>query len=524
VATALQGTVLVVGVASFGDLRRTNNHQVTVRRSLYRILSRALTESGVDWKSCHREDRGDGILVVIPPAVPKNPLAESLPGILVRLLDAHNAGHPVEEQIRLRMALHAGEVHFDARGVAGRAATLAFRLVDAKEVEQAQTDSVGSLVLITSALFHEEVVRPGPAAGFRQVALSARETSVTAWMWLPSVVGGVRQLPTNVRQFAGREPELDRLTHLLDEATTATVIITAIDGSAGIGKTTLALHWAHSVKDRFPDGQLHVNLRGFDPGEPMDAGQALHEFLQALGVAPKGIPAELNAKAAMYRSRLADKRILIMLDNARSVEHVKPLLPGTSSCLVVITSRNRLDRLSVYEGAARIALDIMSTAEATALLGKRMGHIRLAAEPDAVTDIIDLCASLPLALSIVAARAADYPDVSLRTLVRELRQERHRLDALDRGDQDLSVRAVFSWSYEVLSPEAARLFRLLGVHAGPDIEVAGSDALAGEPTRGLLDELIRAHMLAEYVPGRYRFHDLLREYAAELSRLRLEDE
>lgn len=523
-APATHGTFVVVDVVGFGDVRRTNNHQVSVREALYRIVEEAFARSGVDWAGCHHEDRGDGILVVLPPTAAKAPLVESLPGYLLGLLGGHNAVHDFEERIRLRVALHAGEVHHDDHGVAGRAVTHAFRLVDAPAFRALAGGSEEDLAMITSAWFYEEVVWHSGLTGYEPVTVGHKETTTKAWVWLPSSQnvrpnpGPVpHQLPTNIRRFVGREAELDQLTALLDETeqTGGTVVITAIDGSAGIGKTSLALHWAHKVKTRFPDGHLHVNMRSFDPREPMDAGQALHDFLQALGVAPESIPAELDAKAALYRSVLADRRMLVVLDNARSSEHVRALLPGTSSCVAIVTSRNRLDGLVVREGALRISLDVMFEAEARALL---TGRVPWAADDhSAADDLIQLCARLPLALSVVAARAAAQPSLHLRELAREIREERNRLDLLDLGEVDLSVRAVFSWSYAVLPDDAARLFVLLGVHSGPDIDLSACDALLGAPARAAVTALTRAHLLTEYVPGRYRFHDLLRAYSTELA-------
>lgn len=517
---------MVVDVVGFGDVRRTNTHQVSVRGALYRIMADAFALAGVDWSACHQEDRGDGILAVLPPTAAKAPLVESLPGHLLDLLSRHNAAHGQEERIRLRLALHAGEVHHDDHGVAGRAVTHAFRLVDAPAFRAAAAASRDDLAVITSAWFYDEVVWHSGLTGYERIPLGHKETTTTAWVWFPSsrsarpapAPGPVpHQLPTNIRRFVGREAELNRLTALLDETgeTAGTVVITVIDGSAGVGKTSLALHWAHRVKDRFPDGHLHVNLRGFDPREPMDAGQALHDFLQALGVAPESIPVEADAKASLYRSVLADRRMLVVLDNARSAEHVRPLLPGTSSCVTVVTSRNRLDGLVVREGALRIPLDVLSEVEARLLLTERA---RRAADDSAACDeLVELCARLPLALSIVAARAAVQPDLPLRALARDIREERNRLDLLDLGEVDLSVRAVFSWSYAVLPPEAARLFVLLGVHPGPDIDLSACDALLGAPAHAAVSALTRAHLLTEYVPGRYRFHDLLRAYSSELA-------
>ncbi|TWP54261.1 tetratricopeptide repeat protein [Lentzea tibetensis] len=521
---AVHRMLVLVDVAGFGDPRRTDIHQVAVRDALYELLVRVFSRCGVPWDSCDHEDRGDGVLVLVPPRVPKSVFAETLPRELVAALREHNDACGDEEQIRLRLALHAGEIHYDAHGVAGTAVNLAFRLLDAPVLKRALASSSSSLAVITSAWFHDEVVWHSLSADrdrYLRVRVRAKETDATAWICLPDcdlpadlgvADGSVpRQLPVVVSRFVGRSSELDRLCRLLDSGVpSGTVVITAIDGSAGIGKTTLALHWAHRVKDSFPDGQLHVNLRGFDPGEPMDPGEALHGFLQALGVATNSIPADLAQRAALYRSLLADRRVLVVLDNARSSEHVRPLLPASPGCVVLVTSRRRLDGLTVQEGANRIALDVLSTEDSLALLVARSP--RFGDEPVIGAELAALCGRLPLALSIIAAHAAVRPSLPLRSLVRELRDEHDRLDALSMAD--LSVRAVFSWSYRVLTPDAARLFRLLGLHPGPDVSLDACAALSSG-VRELLAELTAAHLIAEHVPGRYRFHDLLRAYAAE---------
>jgi tetratricopeptide (TPR) repeat protein len=300
------------------------------------------------------------------------------------------------------------------------------------------------------------------------------------------------------------------------------VVITAIGGTAGIGKTALVVHWAHRVADRFPDGQLYVNLRGYDPGgQVMDPAEAVRRFLDALGVPPERIPADLDAQAALYRSHLSGRRMLIVLDNARDTAQVRPLLPGASTCLVLVTSRNQLAGLVAADGAHPITLDVLTPGEARELLARRLGATRVAAEPEAVEEIITCCVRLPLALAIVAARASAQPHVPLHFLAGELRDTGGRLTALSTTDDPYTdVRAVFSWSYHALSPDAARLFRLLGLHPGPDLAVPAAASLARLPASGvrpLLAELTRASLLAEHVPGRYTFHDLLRAYATDLT-------
>jgi DNA-binding SARP family transcriptional activator/DNA-binding XRE family transcriptional regulator len=330
-----------------------------------------------------------------------------------------------------------------------------------------------------------------------------------------------RQLPTGVRHFAGREQEIGKLDALAQEASGAagTVVISAIGGTAGVGKTALALHWAHRVADRFPDGQLYVNLRGFGPSAaPVTPGEAIRGFLSALGVAGERVPAELEEQAGLYRSLLAGRRMLIVADNARDEAQVRPLLPASSGCLVLVTSRLRLGGLVAAEGAHAITLDVLTQAEAGDLLARRLGAGRVAAEPGPAAEIIGLCTRLPLALAVTAARAAAYPGFPLAALAAGLRDEQDRLTALDAGETATSVRAAFSWSYRHLTPAAARIFRLLGLHPGPDVSLAAAASLAGvshKEARAILAELTAAHLLTEHVPDRLACHDLLRAYAAE---------
>jgi DNA-binding SARP family transcriptional activator len=326
------------------------------------------------------------------------------------------------------------------------------------------------------------------------------------------------QLPADLAMFTGRTVHIGALDELLSGNATA-VVISAIAGTAGVGKTALAVHWAHRVRDRFPDGQLYANLRGFDPtGRSTTTAEAIRGFLDALGVAPQRVPGTLDAQIGLYRSLLADKRVLVVLDNARDSEQVRPLLPGASSCMALVTSRNQLTGLVAVDGAHPLAVDLLTAAEARQLLDARLGTDRAAAEPRAVDDLTELCARLPLAVAIAAAHAAANPRLPLADLVTDLRRTRNALDMLTGDDAATDLRAVFSWSYNALGPDAARLFRLLSLHPGPDIGVPAAASLAGIPVARagpLLAELARAHLLAEQTPGRYGFHDLLRAYATE---------
>src|SRR5581483_9576254 len=326
-----------------------------------------------------------------------------------------------------------------------------------------------------------------------------------------------RELPGPVRQFVGRAAELADLTGGLEQAGPRTLVVSAIAGMAGVGKTALAVQWAHQAADRFPDGQLHVNLRGYDPGPPVAAADALAGFLRSLGVAEQDIPAETEERAARYRSLLAGRRMLIMIDNAADAEQVRPLLPGSPSCVVVVTSRDALAGLVARDGARRLSLGPLPAAEATGLLRALIGE-KVDAEPEAAAALAGYCARLPLALRVAAERAAASPGASLADVTSELADQRERLDRLDAADQRTAVRAVFSWSVRHLDDETGRAFRLLGLHPGADFDGYDAAALTGSTLRQarcLLDRLARAHLIQPVGTGRYGLHDLLRAYAAD---------
>ena len=358
----------------------------------------------------------------------------------------------------------------------------------------------------------------------RAGAPAALAAAVLATSPGPAAVPVPRELPADVGGFAGRAVELAELDLLLPDAiqdksggSAVPVVISAVSGTAGVGKTALAVRWAHRVAAAFPDGQLYVNLRGYDPDRPVSAAEALAGFLRALGVAGQDVPLEEAERAARYRSLVAGRRLLVVLDNAASVEQVRPLLPGTGSVMVVVTSRDSLAGLVARDGARRLDLDLLPAADAVVLLRALIGG-RAEADSAAAEALAGLCARLPLALRVAAELAASRPDAPLSALVGELSGEANRLELLDAGgDPRGAVASVFSWSYRHLALDAARMFRLLGLHPGPDWDrhAAAALASAGVAEAGrLLAVLARAHLIRSAGPGRYGMHDLLRAYAA----------
>ncbi|MEV0676111.1 BTAD domain-containing putative transcriptional regulator [Actinosynnema sp. NPDC050436] len=334
-----------------------------------------------------------------------------------------------------------------------------------------------------------------------------------------------RQLPAAPRQFTGREQELAALTSALDRAAGRPVVISAIAGAGGIGKTWLALHWAHRHVDRFPDGQLFVDLRGFSPDStPMEPAVAVRGFLAALGVEPARLPVEPHAQAALFRSLVADRRMLVVADNAADAAQVTPLLPGGDSCTVLVTSRRRLPNLIAGHGAHHVPLDALSDAEARDLLTARLGAGRVAAEPAAVAELVRLCGGFPLALGIAASRAHALPDRPVAALADELRDL--GLGALDEGDPAASLPAVLSWSHRALPADQAAAFALLGTAPGPDIGLPATAALTGLPPKeagAVLRGLEQASLLTRDTEGRYRMHDLIRAYAVDTAHRELDE-
>lgn len=376
---------------------------------------------------------------------------------------------------------------------------------------------------------HQRILTGDPALSFTGPGMGGRERAESGGPGQPprrAPLVVARQLPADVPEFTGRMGHLAELSRLAASAVSGprsgarpAVVIAAVSGTAGVGKTALVLHWAHRFADQFPDGQLYVNLHGFGPGDtPVSPVAAIRLFLDGLGIAPDRIPADLDAQTALYRSLLAGQRMLIVLDNARDPAQVRPLLPGHPGSMVLVTSRSQLTGLAAADGAHLFSLDVVTAGEARELLSRRLGQPQ--AQAAAVAEIAELCARLPLGLTIAAALAAARPGLPLATLAAELRSARSRLDGLTTGDPATDMRTVFSWSCQQLSEPAARMFRLLGVHPGPDTTVAAAASLADvapAAAQQALAELAGARLVTEHAPGRYGAHELLRAYAADLA-------
>ncbi|MFD3461166.1 BTAD domain-containing putative transcriptional regulator [Nocardia fluminea] len=329
------------------------------------------------------------------------------------------------------------------------------------------------------------------------------------------------QLPHALADFAGREAEIRQLDALLDEdgGLEKGLVIAAITGTAGVGKTSLAVHWAHRIRDRFPDGQLYIDLRGSDPTGPLPPSEAIRHLLHTFGVPPSRWPIDVDQQAAFYRGLLDGRRMLIILENAAHAAQVRPLLPGGPGCLSVVTSRNSMVGLVAVNGAHALNLDLLSAADAREVLVRRLGAQRVAQDLAAVETIIEACAGLPLALSIVAARAATNRLLFLDELARELEGAHGNLDAFDCGDESADVRAAFAYSYRGLRAPTARLFCLLA-SADPIITVQSAAGLAGQPPAlvgKFLAELVRANLVIDRGSGCFVLPVLVRLYARELA-------
>jgi DNA-binding SARP family transcriptional activator len=439
--------------------------------------------------------------------------------------------------LRERM-LAAWEALADAELAAGRPDTVALdlrRLCDEHPLREAlaerlmlalyrcgrRGDALAAFRRLRQALRDELGVEPGAELAELHRSMLRGETRAERSApdrALIAVAPTPRQLPVAPPILVGRDEQIEAL-HALAARRGAPVAV--VTGMPGVGKTALVRYWAQRIAGQFPDGQLYADLRGFGPHPlPLPPGDALGGFLVALGIALRRLPAGTDARASLFRELLTGRRVLVVLDNAASADQVRPLLAGTSGSLTVVTSRRALSGLVTAEGAEPLPLAALSLDQARELMLRRVGPVRAGAAPEAIEDIVAACARLPLALTVVAARAASHPHFPLAALATELRDDRLRLDALAADHPATEVRAVLSWSYGTLSAPAARLFRLLGNLPAPEVtpELAASiTALPHRPARTALAELAAAHLVEEYLPGRFRLHELLHAYATELT-------
>jgi DNA-binding SARP family transcriptional activator/tetratricopeptide (TPR) repeat protein len=384
-----------------------------------------------------------------------------------------------------------------------------------------QADALRHFEAVRVRLAEELGADPGPdLRALHRAMLRSDPTLAAASAPAPAVGPVPRHLPAPPAWFVGRAGEVARLDADLATGASA-MVIHAISGPPGVGKTTLALHWAHRVADRFPDGQLYLNLRAFGSNATvLTSAEALGVLLDSLGVPPQRIPTTVEGRAALFRSLLAGRRVLVVLDNALDAEQVRPLLPGTPGCAAVVTSRGALPALVVIDGARPLTLDVLNQADSRTLLAERIGRDAVDADRRAAADVAARCAGLPLALAIVAARITSHAGLTLEKVALELTEAADALEVLADAEPAADVRTVFSWSYAALDPTAARLFRRLGLHPGPDIGLAAAASLAGAPewtVRTAMAQLTRANLVTEPRPGRFALHDLLRAYAAELA-------
>lgn len=400
------------------------------------------------------------------------------------------------------------------------------RIIAALAATGRQAEALRQFEGIRGTLADELGVEPGPGLrAARQQLLrggvtreAGRQADPPQHRHAPAPQAGPAQLPARSEFFAGRADLVSRLTEPAPEQggrTPATTV--AVSGMAGVGKTTLAVHCAHLLADRYPDGQILLDLQGHHPSlPPLDPAEAMRRVMGALGAVGSEGAGDIGSR---YRDALAGRRLLIVLDNARDCEQARPLLPGTPGSLAVVTSRRRLEGLAVTDSARVLALHPMTRWEGVELLRRRLGAERVGAEPAAAGELVELCGGLPLTLSVAAARAAMRPRFPLASLVAQVRDNRDTLAAFASHDARTDTRSAFSWSYDALSAGAATLFRLLSRHPSADITVPAAIRLAGiEPraTREHLAELLGHHLLVEHTPGRYTCHTLLRTYAAEL--------
>jgi tetratricopeptide (TPR) repeat protein len=541
-------SILVVDIEEFSQ--RTNPVQLGLHRRLRDLLQGALQAGEINKDVCEWEDRGDGFLVTIGAEVPKSRLLDPVIPLLAERVNAHNLAAEPAWRLRLRVVVHAGEVLRDPKPNVGQAVVAACRLLDAPQLRACLKATSRPLVVAVTDWIHQEVVQHGYAgidrAAYWPMAFTSKNTIGHAWVHVPgdpnapvaahgyaseSLDADAQEegaipadLPRDIPSFTGRSEELETLRRLFADASrrphAGLIVVSAIAGKGGVGKTALAVHAAYQLKDQFPDGQLYVNLRGAER-QALQLGDVLARLLRALGIPSPLIPENVDER--LYRRRLTRRRVLIVLDNAADEAQVRPLLPGSGSSAVLITSRAVLAGLDT---ADPIDLDVLREDEALDLLRTLERHGRVDEEPEAAKTICRLCGYLPLAVRIAGAKLDANRHLPLAHFAQQLADQHRRLDTLHVGDLDL--RASFALSYQQLPANQRRLFRLLGLQEGPSIGVSAAEALLNQQmaeaeeleaeeleAEKLLDQLVDLNLLDRPILRRYQLHDLLRLFAQE---------
>jgi tetratricopeptide (TPR) repeat protein len=514
-------SVVAFDVEGFSDPYRDDTARAAVRAGVYRVVQESFAAAGIPWEMCVQADRGDGAIVVVPPDISKVLLLDPLLGSLSAALTGHNRVVRLAERIRLRLAVHAGEVAMDQHGLSGTDLVVACRLLDAEELRAALRHSPVPVAAIVSDGIYEGVVRHRyrniEPATYHPVSIRVKRTRLHAWIHLPGTSSppviesrpeapeydSPHQLRPDVASFVNRDRELK----LLDSAGQSGGLVVLV-GPPGVGKTASALHWAHQNQDEY-DGQFYADLGG--TARPVPLAEVFGRFLRALGVAPQRVPIDPDEQAAMFRSLTAGRRLLVLLDNVASADQVRMLLPASRASVTVATSRAQLGEL-IAEGARFIQVGRLEPLDGVELLVRTVGADRIKAEFDAATELVALCGGLPIALCVAAARLVSRPKWTVRKVVADLVDEQRRLARLSFSD-NLSVKAVFDVSYQALSPPAARLYRLLGLHPGSDFDsgmAAAVLATSRAEAEQFVDELVTASLLEEVAEDRCRFSDLLR--------------